>query len=443
MEIIEVNRNTLANLYEQYPESFKDLSLEGNDLVYGEERIDISKFNINDLMSDDNQFATSLSVLSSEDIFRIIRLHAVMLASKEVENKQEDSLSTKIEIIKQENPLMNNISVVSRDNHNGHTEFINIVDSMGRDHLFENDRNVNIFAIYDILKFQNPGRNITPDELCNEINRKLHSIELEQAENLVESSEVQEDFANKMNNVNDPYKNDKMHTVMGNQEHDVAVIADHSASNGHRIVTFDKNEFGDLVVENHDQNISGTDTTSVAGDKQENIGFESSVSNDSSTQKFENNNEEFTIARLIPDDEFYRLLNSDAPLNEEDRKNINLYYAYLGDLILYEDYLVSELRGMLNRFRAYVYDLEYGDSDTEKEINDKQQEAINKNHELEEKKSLANGTIELEKAQENVKKLELVRESGANAGAISTIQVIAFIVGVAIILTAVTLYLIS
>jgi len=45
MEIIEINRNTLANLYEQYPESFKDLSLDGNSLVYNGESVDISKFN--------------------------------------------------------------------------------------------------------------------------------------------------------------------------------------------------------------------------------------------------------------------------------------------------------------------------------------------------------------------------------------------------------------
>lgn len=440
MEIIEINRNTLANLYEQYPESFKDLSLDGNSLVYNGESVDISKFNINDLMSDDNQFAASLSVFSSEDIFRIIRLHAVMLSSRGMENKKNDLLSDKIEIIKQENPLMSNISVVSRTNQNGHAEFINIVDSMGRDHLFENDRNVNIFAIYDILKFQNPGRNITPDELCSEINRKLHSIELEQAESLMAKSTTSEDFSNKMRNINEDYKDDKMHSVMGNQEHDIAIIADHSTDSGHRIVTFDKNEFGDLVVENHSQNITGTDIN-VVGETQENIGFESSVNNDLSTQKFERDNAEHIVAKLIPDDEFYRLLNSDVSLSEEQRRNVNLYYAYLGDLILYEDYLVQELRNMLNRFRSYVYELEYGDA--VKEINDKQQEAINKNKELEEKKSLANGTVDLEKAQENVKKLELVRESGNNTGFISTIQVIAFIVGVAIILTAVTLYLIS
>ncbi len=441
MNIIEVNRNTLANLYEQYPESFKDLKLEGNNLIYSGQSVDISKFNINDLMGMDNQFGSSLSVLSSEDIFRIIRLHSVMLSSKKVEEKQE-SLSDKIEVIKQENPLMKNISVVSSNGQGGHREFINIVDSTGRDHLFENDRNVNIFAIYDILKYQNPGRAITPDELCNAISRKLHSIELENAENLVNRYTTSEDFANKMQRVNAPYKDDKMYSVMGNQEYDIALVADHSSPEGHRIVTFDKNQYGDLVVENHEQNVSGVDTSSVNGEIQENIGFENQIGNSMSEISITQESKKEEIERLISPAEFYRLLNSEAELTQNQRNSVNLYYAYLGDLIIYEDYLMPELREMLNQFRGYVYDLEYGEH--EKEINNKQQEAINKNRELEEKKSLSeNKDNDLEKAKDNVKRLELLYPGSDNTGSVSTIQVIAFIVGIAIILTAVTLYLIG
>lgn len=442
MEIIDVNRNTLSNLYEQYPESFKDLGLNGNYLTYNGESVDISNFNINDLFDGNNQFGSSLSVLSSEDIFKIIRLHAVMLSSTLVEEKQEESLSDKVETLKQENPLMRSISIVSRSNQNGHTEFINIVDSTGADHLFENDRNVNIFAIYDILKFQNPGRNITPDELCNAINRKLHSIQLEEAESLANKSTTSEDFANKMRRTNDSYKDDKMFQVMGNEEHDIAVVADLSSPEGHKVVTFDKNEFGDLVVENHGQNVSGTDTTMVSGENQEDLGYSADVDSHATEVEGYSNSEQEEIARLISPDEFYSLLNSSSELTEEQRKSVDLYYAYLGDLMIYEDYLVQELRDILNQFRGYVYDLEYGENE-ERQINNKQQEAINKSKELEEKKSLTTESEVMEKAQDNVRRLELIRPNSNNNGSISTIQVIAFIVGVAIILTAVTLYLIG
>lgn len=444
MKIIEVNRNTLSNLYEQYPESFKGLSLEGNNLVYNGESVDISKFNINDLLGGDNQFGLSLSILSAEDIFKIVRLHAVMLSSSledVVEEKKEESLEDRVELLKQENPLMKSVSIISKSNQNGQTEYINIVDSNGADHLFENDRNVNIFAIYEILKFQNPGRNITPDELCNAINRKLHSIQLEEAESLVNKSTISEDFANKMNVVNEPYKDDKMHQVFGNDSHDIAVVADLSSPEGHRVVTFDKNEFGDLVVENHDQNVSGTDTTLVGDETHEDLGYDAEVSAQATeAEAFENSKKE-TVARLISEEEFYGLLNSSEDLTEEQRKNVDLYYAYLGDLMIYEDYLLPELKSMLNNFRGYVYNLEYGENEG-RELNQKQEEAVQKSKELAEKKSLVNEKEVLEKAEDNVKRLELIRDT-SNTGSISTIQVIAFIVGVAIILTAITLYLLG
>ena len=117
----------------------------------------------------------------------------------------------------------------------------------------------------------------------------------------------------------------------------------------------------------------------------------------------------------------------------------------MGDLILYEDYLLPTLRTVLEQFRKYVFDLEYNNEG--REINQLQQEAINKNKEMEESKALSNNEMSLEKKEEKVRKLELIRRNTNNdldeAGSISTIQVIALVVGVAIILTAITLYLIK
>ena len=47
MDILEINLNTLANLFEQFPESFSGLSINGNNLVCNGEMVDISDFNIN------------------------------------------------------------------------------------------------------------------------------------------------------------------------------------------------------------------------------------------------------------------------------------------------------------------------------------------------------------------------------------------------------------
>ena len=74
MNTLDVNLNILRNLYEQYPESFRGLGMDGNKLTYNGEGVDISNFNIDDLLSGNQNFFASLSVLNAEDIFKIIRL---------------------------------------------------------------------------------------------------------------------------------------------------------------------------------------------------------------------------------------------------------------------------------------------------------------------------------------------------------------------------------
>ena len=81
MDTLSVNANTLAVLYEQSPSSFDGMTLEENMLKYNGEEVDISSFNINDLLTDNNNFAASLGSLSPEDVFKIIRLHATLLGN--------------------------------------------------------------------------------------------------------------------------------------------------------------------------------------------------------------------------------------------------------------------------------------------------------------------------------------------------------------------------
>ena len=447
MNIIEVNKYTLANLYEEYPESFKDLRLDGNYLVYNGEKTDISRFNINDLLSGETNFAASLSVLSSEDIFKIIRLHALHLES--LSNKKIDNNESKIEVIKKENPLMKNISIVTRNIDGYEDEYINIVGSTGEDHLFKNDRDINVFDIYNILRVNNPGRDVTPDELISEINRKLYEVRMQESSTLLDSSATSEDFDNKITRVADPYKNDKSTRVYGHEENDIAIVRDLDDSTNHDVITFDQNEFGDLIVQNHEQNVVGTDTSIKSDTTIEETSFESGTNEEENTESevFEKDEEE-VVALLISSQEFYDLLNSNDELTEEQRKSIDLYYAYLGDLVLYEDYLLPELKQILNQFRSYVYELQYGEvaEDSLKQINKKQQEAIDKSIAMEEKAALTNQEeLTEDKIKDSVKKLELVKpvNNYENAGSVSVVQVLAFIIGVSIILTAITLYLIG
>lgn len=450
MKILEVNRNTLANLYELYPESLKGLSMDGNDLVYNGEHCDISEFNINDLLNGDTNFSASLSVLSAEDIFKIIRLHAITLNGSLANEQSMENDEVKAEIIKQENPLMRNISIIKRREDGFEKEYVNIVDSNGIDHIFRNDRDVNIFNIYEWLKVHNPGREITPDELIDEVNRKLPEVGLTNAITLLDSSRVSEDFANKMRSVYEQFKDDKTIQVFGNEEDDMVVIRDLTDSTKHRVVTFEQNEHGQLVSQIQGQNVLGTDTVTTTGDNTE-IDTSSGVDEAAETEKeIIENNQSNVIATLIPTQEFYDLLNSQKELNEQERRNVDLYYAYFGDLILYEDYLLPELKTILNTFREYVFDVQFGPlpEGQERIITQNQQEAIEKAEAMELKVATVEPEVnDPEKAMETVRILRKTMPennyNGTNTGSISVLQVLAVIIGVSIILTAITLYLIG
>ncbi len=92
MSTLEINRMLLANLYEQFPESLKGLALKDNYLIYGLKKIDISNFNIYDLLSEETVFASTLNYFKAEDIFNIISLHVQALNSDNKKEDEDDSL---------------------------------------------------------------------------------------------------------------------------------------------------------------------------------------------------------------------------------------------------------------------------------------------------------------------------------------------------------------
>jgi hypothetical protein len=94
MAIIDDNRKILANLYESFPESLNGLNLDGNNLVNGTEQVDISDFNLNDLIYGENQaFVSSLGELKPEDVFKIIRVHALLMNSKKKNMKKMERMN--------------------------------------------------------------------------------------------------------------------------------------------------------------------------------------------------------------------------------------------------------------------------------------------------------------------------------------------------------------
>ena len=144
---------------------------------------------------------------------------------------------------------------------------------------------------------------------------------------------------------------------------------------------------------------------------------------------------------------FYHLLNSNEELSEKQKEDIATYYAFLGDLMLYEEYLLPELMAVLNMFRSYILDLSVKAEEAEAALTHNQEDALDKAVELEEKAvklkdTVVNDELDYEttqqKANERALKLER-RYKNASEGFVSTFAIIVCILIVVIILTIITL----
>ena len=442
MNILEVNRGALANLYEQFPESFKGLRIQGQYLVYGQESCDISKFNIYDLINGSQNFSANLDTLTAEDIFRIIRLHTLSLESKD---KNEEKLN----IIKQENPLLRNVTIIPRNERTGKEEIINIVDSAGRDNMFVNTYRIDFFDVYEAVKAKNGSGEVTPEELIAEINRRIHHVDLESNRDLEERSNASEDYENKMRNVSEPYNSSNSINVYGNEDLDVAIVSDSRSKDDHEVITFDRNEFGDTVIENHKQDIQSQDTITRTNSSTT-IDTEAKAEDVEEENIMQKDDIEDEIIPLISSEEFYQLLNSSEVLSAQQKQDVETYYAFLGDLMLYEEYLLPELMAVLNTFRSYILDLSVKAEEAEAALTHNQEDAMEKAVELEEKAVKLKDTVvndeldyetTLQQANERTLKLER-KYKNASEGFVSTFAIIVCILVVVIILTIITLSLV-
>lgn len=442
MNILEVNRYALANLYEQFPDSFKGLRIEGEYLVFGRESCNISKFNIYDLVNGSTSFSANLDSLTAEDVFKIIRLHTLSLESKD---KNEEKLN----IIKRENPLLRNVTIVPRNKKTGKEEIINIVDSNGKDNMFVNTYRIDFFEVYESVKAKNGSKEVRPEDLIAEVNRRIHRVDLESSRDLEERSNASSDYENKIRRVNEPYTDSNSVRVYGNEDLDVALVADERNNDKHDVVTFDHNEFGDTVAESHKQDIESKDTITKTESKTT-IETETKEVSEKEDIKIEDDVDEDVI-HLISSQEFYDLLNSNVELNSEQRQNVETYYAFLGDLMLYEEYLLPELMGILNTFRSYILDLNVRLEDAEAVLTINQNEAVLKATELEEKAvqlkdRVLNDEMDyqntVDKANERTLRLER-KYQNATEGFVATSLIVGLIIVTVIIMTIITFYLVK
>lgn len=436
MEILNNNIDLLTKLNAQYPESFQDIIITGNKIIFNNESLDISSVNLYDVLTNEN-ISASLGTLKSEDIFKIIKINVTLKNSlndsknnkSEKEENKKDNKSN-LEKLKRIDSTMNNISIVTKVNDGVKEEYFNIVDSDGQNHLFNNRYNIDIVEFYSFLKTKYGDNSLTPETLIFEVKSRLPEISLEKSSNIIDNDNHGEDFQNTIGLLDEKYKDNKLKSIQGNEETGISIVSDVNDPNNREIYTYERNKYGDLVSVEHNQNRN----ENIVNDEQ--VKEVNEDSNESEIIEEKKNNIEVT---LIPEQRFYAYLASSQEFDDLQRNQVNLYYSFFADCMLYQDYLETEIVEMLRRFENYIWSI----AQEGNELTIHQTEAIQKYQEMAEQKEKKEN-ISNEMVVENVKELKLVYDNrNQNAAFVSTLEVVWIIIGVAIILTAITLYIIG
>lgn len=427
MNMMEQNINKLSSLWEKYhesTESFNELAVDGDYLVYRDKKVDISNFSLEYLfiygvLNDDN-----INNLTSEDIFRLVRLYAlsnqVLAVDENVTSKQEDEKNNqeKLETLKEKSPLLKRINIAYRYENNMPMEYINIVSENGYDYLFINDRHFKIDELFQLIE-SNPD--LTADDIIAIMNQKLPQVPLKIAGRIIDSKETDGTYLDKIKPIDEKYKDDKTCSVLGNEEHDIVVVSDKSNPYNHQVVTFGINELGSIEQENYKPEEQKEDTLNPS-----------------------------EIIYLIPLDVFYKFVNSNIEYTEEQRVSVNNYYEYFSDLLTYQNFLTEDLNQILINHKVYINNLiTYQENGNE--LTNNQKDAIKAFNEAQVRSE--NNKLSSSINKENVKRLTLQYKNGTNnvldddieeqSGFAATAQVIIFVLAFATILTAVTLLILK
>ena len=428
MDIMEQNVKKLSELWEKYHETtdaFNNLTIDGNYLIYNGNKVDISKFPLEYLFIYGVLNETNIINLNSEDIFRLVRLYALSNQPLNLEsttsnnNKDEEKNNQeKLEELKEKSPLLKRINIAYRYEENIPVEYINIVGDNGFDYLFINDRH---FKINDLFQVIESNQDLTANDIISLMNQKLPSVPLKIAGRILDDEKTSEAYKEKIQPIDEKYKDDKTNFVLGNEEHDIVIISDKTNPENHKVVTFAVNELGQIETQDY-QNVEKI--------------------------KPEITHQEELY--LIPIDEFYNLLNSNIEYNEEQRISVNNYYEYFADLLMYQEYLTDDLNQILTNHKIYISNL-ITYQENGHELTNNQLEAIQAFNEAQNRSNTNNLSSSIKKA--NVKTLSLKYNNISagtlddsdmeEAGFASTVQVIIFVLAFATILTALTLYILE
>lgn len=381
-----------------------------------------------------------------------------------------NEVQTRLEAIQQENPAMNAISIITEETEMGTKISFNIIDLQGKPHIYFHDDKVNVLDIYEELKSRSK-KQVNPNQLIGAINRKIHEARVEAAKQASEETVVEEvvtetpvieevtpvtevpvreevpvvedEFVMEMPEMKKPAgevqeveefvqpvdvidstEELKMDETIAN----VPVIEEVKEQSP--LFANPVEQVGDIVP-----------ATNVTEEPIEQVKpIESPINENVIEPKGHQNTEVGRMPQLISIQDFYRILDVGAKLDEKTRMQVELWYAYLGELMIYEDFLNVELKDLLNGFRNYVIALQISDNMV---LNMNQVEACERLYDLEERKSEYNIGMDpnMTKNMDKAKVLTLSLQD--NAAFVAYVQIFAIVFSIATVLSALVIYVVS
>ena len=342
-----MNEIYFNNLVRGYP-NLQGIVIGGNQLKLGDSTYEIKELNLEEYFKNNMFINVSLDKITSQELFSILKTEDVSLQQQKMASKNE------LEVIQEVNPLIKNIGYITKKDEFGiDRNYVHYVDEQGVDHVLYQYAPGDVLRTYQEL-LSTQGATITEKDLFDALNRKMKNVGLDALENLQNPSES---FSSALKSLD---QGAGAARVRGNEEHQMAVV-------DNDVYMYQKDDQGNLIRTKYSLN-------------QEGESFTQEQTQDAIVEK-EQTDEEVIF---ISEEKFYELIMVEKSLSEEEQKQVDLFYGFLSDVMLYQDYLSEESKGFWRRYESFIIQIQL--KSNEQSLSSKEEEILNKYNELCEKK---------------------------------------------------------
>ena len=383
MSSLEQNIKMINYLSLVNKEKYKDVRISGNRLIYNSYSIPLDLINIEQILKSNEKLNNEIYTMNVEDIFKIFNINAIMLtnALRTGNYNVYENNNRIVNKLKQTNNVMKNISVINKENSFSVDQYFNIVDSYGNVHTFKNTNQIDIsLVIYEYLEKAN-GKDL--DLLIDLLRKRIPELDMVSSINLDNNSKVSEDFKNKLKKVEEEFANKPGVHIYGNEEEEMITIVDTLNPKNNETRTYKKDEKRGMLTEKYSVNEEFEKKSEEEIKKLNENEIEFTNQNDiNKNTTIGDMKKEEEIVQLVPYAKFLELINKPTSLNDDEKKQVELWQQTLESIFIYEEYLSDEIVAYYKQYAADIEKMElFG---KEYDLNQNQLDSINKFYEISE-----------------------------------------------------------